>query len=308
MHAMKNKFMITITDLNGSRNFLLSQIIKKIALYLVLFVFTIFVTGALYIKYLGSKIDNLSQTKAELNALNQRLRENIEASQIEFEAIEGKIADLEHEFGLDPEADERMIDRLSHIKPTSEEEIKNRADKIVNQTFSDALVKEIFMQIPNGRVMQTHQLSEKFGWRNHPVLKRKQFHPGVDLRTPLKTPIYAPADGIIQYSGAGGSGYGNLVEIRHNYGFTTRYAHLDSNLTRKVGEFVSKGDLIAFSGNTGLSTGPHLHYEIRFLQLPLNPLNFIEWNKKNYKEIFTKEEDIPWQSLIKAMQTPLKQR
>lgn len=304
---MKNKFMITITDLNGSRNFLLSQIIKKIALYLVLFVFTIFVTGALYIRYLGSKIDSLSQTKTELNQLNQKLRDNIEASRMEFEAIEGKIADLEHEFGLDPEADERMIDRLSHIKPTSEQEIKDLADKIVHETFSDALIKEIFLQIPNGKVMQTHQLSEKFGWRNHPILKRKQFHPGVDLRTPPKTPVYAPADGIVQYSGAGGNGYGYLVEIRHNYGFTTRYAHLDSNLTRKVGEFVNKGDLIAFSGNTGLSTGPHLHYEIRFLQLPLDPLNFIDWNEKNYKEIFTKEEDIPWQSLIKAMQTPLKQ-
>ena len=293
---MKNKFMITITDLNGSRNFLLSQIIKKIALYLVLFVFTIFVTGALYIRYLGSKIDSLSQTKTELNQLNQKLRDNIEASRMEFEAIEGKIADLE-----------RVIDRLSHIKPTSEQEIKDRADKIVHETFSDALIKEIFLQIPNGKVMQTHQLSEKFGWRNHPILKRKQFHPGVDLRTPPKTPIYAPADGIVQYSGVGGSGYGYLVEIRHNYGFTTRYAHLDSNLTRKVGEFVNKGDLIALSGNTGLSTGPHLHYEIRFLQLPLDPLNFIDWNEKNYKEIFTKEEDIPWQSLIKAMQTPLKQ-
>ena len=74
-----------------------------------------------------------------------------------------------------------------------------------------------------------------------------------------------------------------------------------------MGEFVNKGDLIALSGNTGLSTGPHLHYEIRFLQLPLDPLNFIDWNEQNYKEIFTKEEDIPWQSLIKAMQTPLKQ-
>ena len=174
---MKNKFMITITDLNGSRNFLLSQIIKKIALYLVLFVFTIFVTGALYIRYLGSKIDSLSQTKTELNQLNQKLRDNIEASRMEFEAIEGKIADLEHEFGLDPEADERVIDRLSHIKPTSEQEIKDLADKIVHETFSDALRKEIFLQIPNGKVMQTHQLSEKFGWRNHPILKRKQFHP-----------------------------------------------------------------------------------------------------------------------------------
>ena len=194
---------------------------------------------------------------------------------MEFEAIEGKIADLEHEFGLDPEADERVIDRLSHIKPTSEQEIKDLADKIVHETFSDALIKEIFLQIPNGKVMQTHQLSEKFGWRNHPILKRKQFHPGVDLRTPPKTPVYAPADGIVQYSGAGGNGYGYLVEIRHNYGFTTRYAHLDSNLTRKVGEFVNKGDLIALSGNTGLSTGPHLHYEVRLSGQPVNPSSYL---------------------------------
>ena len=121
---MKNKFMITITDLNGSRNFLLSQIIKKIALYLVLFVFTIFVTGALYIRYLGSKIDSLSQTKTELHQLNQKLRDNIEASRMEFEAIEGKIADLEHEFGLDPEADEREKVRMNLWSRSSQETAK----------------------------------------------------------------------------------------------------------------------------------------------------------------------------------------
>ena len=69
----------------------------------------------------------------------------------------------------------------------------------------------------------------------------------------------------------------------------------------KQGDFVRKGDIIAYSGNSGLSTGPHLHYEIRFISKALNPINFVNWKQENYKDIFQKEGQIQWQSLVKLL-------
>ena len=120
------------------------------------------------------------------------------------------------------------------------------------------------------------------------------------------TPVRSPADGVIEYAGYHkSSGFGNLVIIEHNYGFKTSYAHLSKKFPVKSGTFVKKGDIIAYTGNSGLSTGPHLHYEVRFIARPLNPINFIKWNSSNFEKIFKKEKRVSWQSLIKLMQSHL---
>ncbi|MFA4807633.1 peptidoglycan DD-metalloendopeptidase Csd1, partial [Helicobacter pylori] len=92
-------------------------------------------------------------------------------------------------------------------------------------------------------------------------------------------------------------GYGNLIKVFHPFGFKTYYAHLNK-IVVKTGEFVKKGQLIGYSGNTGMSTGSHLHYEVRFLDQPINPMSFTKWNMKDFEEVFNKERSIRWQSLI----------
>jgi len=121
--------------------------------------------------------------------------------------------------------------------------------------------------VPEGR------LTSGFGYRRHPILKRIRFHYGVDLAANKGTPIYAPADGYITYAGRNG-GSGLFVKINHKYGFETRYGHMNKIYVRR-GQFVKRGDKIGEVGNTGLTTGPHLHYEVLFRGKYLNPLNFI---------------------------------
>lgn len=116
--------------------------------------------------------------------------------------------------------------------------------------------------------------SSPFGWRQDPVHGGRAWHAGQDLATETGTPVVAAADGVVSYSGWR-MGYGNLVEIKHDKGFSTRYGHLSKTLV-KEGQPVSTGQLVALSGNTGRSTGPHLHFEVRKDGNPLNPLPFIK--------------------------------
>ena len=113
-----------------------------------------------------------------------------------------------------------------------------------------------------------------FGMRLHPILKIMRMHNGIDIITDIGTNVYCPGGGTVDFIGWR-SGYGLTVEIEHGYGYRTIYAHLEK-VNVKKGQYVKRGDLIAFSGNSGkLSTGPHLHYEVRHNGIALDPRNFI---------------------------------
>ncbi|MDS9468664.1 DUF5930 domain-containing protein [Paracoccus sp. MBLB3053] len=99
-------------------------------------------------------------------------------------------------------------------------------------------------------------------------------HEGIDMAAPVGTPIYATGDGVVTFAGRQ-SGYGNLIKVQHELGTETRYAHL-SKIKVKVGQKVSRGSLIGAMGNTGRSTGPHLHYEVRVNGRAVNPMTFIK--------------------------------
>jgi len=96
------------------------------------------------------------------------------------------------------------------------------------------------------------------------------------------------------------SGYGKLIIIDNSYGFKSYYAHLGKIKVRH-GQVIQKGDLIALTGNTGRSNGPHLHYEIRYMQRALNPFWFIKWTMGNYEQIFEKEKRVPWNPLLELI-------
>jgi murein DD-endopeptidase MepM/ murein hydrolase activator NlpD len=113
------------------------------------------------------------------------------------------------------------------------------------------------------------RLSSGFGMRFHPVLGYSRMHQGVDFAAPSGTPVLASATGRVVGAGWGG-GYGNVVRLDHGKGFTTRYAHLSRILVR-AGQSVSQGQVIGHVGTTGLSTGPHLHYEVWQGSKPVDP-------------------------------------
>lgn len=115
--------------------------------------------------------------------------------------------------------------------------------------------------------------TSKFGYRKSPFSGRPVMHKGLDIAAPPGTPIFAPADGVISYAGYD-SGYGKLISIDHGYGMVTRYGHV-SKIYSSLGQKVKRGDVIGAVGNTGRSTGPHLHYEVRINNVPVDPSNYI---------------------------------
>jgi len=116
-------------------------------------------------------------------------------------------------------------------------------------------------------------ISSRFGYRISPFTGRRELHAAYDIANREGSPIISPANGIVTFVGKKGA-YGNLVMIDHGYGLVTRYGHLKS-IDVKRGSKVSRGDVIAKMGNTGRSTGPHVHYEVRLNGMPVNPEKYI---------------------------------
>ncbi|MCF8240259.1 MAG: peptidoglycan DD-metalloendopeptidase family protein [Melioribacteraceae bacterium] len=148
------------------------------------------------------------------------------------------------------------------------------------------LNKKLYEAIP-AIVPTNGTYGDRFGMRLHPILKVRRMHNGVDLIANVGTPIYAPGGGKVEFAGRRG-GYGWTLEIDHGFGYKTLYAHLSKIIVKK-GQKVTRGDLIAHTGSSGkLSTGPHLHYEIRHNGIALNPRNFI-YDDVNLFEIISEE-------------------
>lgn len=116
-------------------------------------------------------------------------------------------------------------------------------------------------------------LTDGFGGRSDPFTGEKGLHTAVDISSAPGQPVRAPADGIV-IKAEWANGYGNVVFISHGFGYSTRYGHL-ANFAVKAGQKVKRGDVIGEVGSTGRSTGPHLHYEVRLNDQPVNPLAYI---------------------------------
>jgi murein DD-endopeptidase MepM/ murein hydrolase activator NlpD len=145
--------------------------------------------------------------------------------------------------------------------------------KIEAKVLQQSVLKDM---LPNSSPVSAAYNSSSYGWRIDPFNGNKAFHEGLDFTANTGTPIRAAADGIVSMAEVSG-GYGNLVKIDHGAGLETRYGHT-SKILVKVGERVVKGQDIALVGNTGRSTGPHLHYEIRLNGNALDPRQYLQKN------------------------------
>ncbi|MCP4913005.1 MAG: peptidoglycan DD-metalloendopeptidase family protein [Oligoflexia bacterium] len=149
----------------------------------------------------------------------------------------------------------------------------NRLEKNVHELDQYLLDKDSFLRSTPTLLPTKGWITSYYGPRISPTSKRLRMHEGIDIGARSGTPIVASADGKISFSGVK-PGFGMFVQIDHGYGIESFYAHAKS-LFVKRGQTVKRGDLIAAIGNTGASTGPHLHYEIRVNGTPVDPLYFV---------------------------------
>jgi murein DD-endopeptidase MepM/ murein hydrolase activator NlpD len=166
-------------------------------------------------------------------------------------------------------------------------ELHEKVDKLKRKLYiemksQDELVKlaenkeKLYAAIPAIQPVSNKQLialASGFGLRTHPIYKVRKMHSGIDFAASIGTPIYATADGKVVTVDVKFSGYGKLVEIDHGFGYKTRYAHMHDFAVR-AGQHVRRGDLIGYVGNTGLSTAPHLHYEVLINGSQVDPVHY----------------------------------
>jgi len=146
---------------------------------------------------------------------------------------------------------------------------KNNYDKLI----VDVEKQLKFLDSKPNRWPLDGRITSKFGYRIHPISKKRDFHKGIDIANSLNTDIKASGSGIVTYSGWNG-GYGKVIIVSHGYGYKSVYAHNNNNLV-DVGDRVDKGQVIAKLGNTGKSTGPHLHFEVHYNGDQIDPLKVL---------------------------------
>jgi len=274
---------ITVEDVKGVKEFTFHKRVKHFALYTAAAVILLLIGSAYTVFYLTKELGSIEAKKSILEAQNVVLEKTIQNKELELTQLDERLASIEELIGMDVRDDVPLGERVNVAQLTSKER------------------SLIFDIIPNGSPIEYHGITSKFGYRTHPTLGKKEFHNGSDMKAKLFTEVYATANGVVEYAGYHReSGYGRLIIIDNGYGFKTYFAHL-GKINVKHGQVVQKGDLIGLTGNSGLSNGPHLHYEIRFMQRALNPFWFIKWTMGNYEEIFKKEKHVPWKPLLELI-------
>ncbi len=232
------------------------------------------------ISYDKKKLAETKKCARDILALKSRIenqKKNLETSIANIKREQGDIEDA-------VEKNKKLIEKLQTDRATWEKAEKDLAKQsraitqMINQEIKKTQKEGVSVAVTGGFVKPVNgKITSPFGWRMHPIFKRKIFHSGVDIGIPYGTPIKAANSGRVIFVGWY-SGYGKVVIIDHGkisgIPTTTLYAHMSATLT-KQGASVVKGQVIGKVGTTGYSTGPHLHFEVRQKGNPVNPLNFV---------------------------------
>ncbi len=266
----------------------------------VAFVTLLFTATLMIVKYSGYVRD--ARRVAELEGENERLATRIEGFQVEVEDLKRR---MEVNFELQNRA--RVLASLEPITPDVWQVgiggpepslsdpnlvnadllfsgLENNLDRLVRQTELELQgYEEIIAILENDRMIRDATpsirplkggfLSSRFGRRMDPFTGRLAYHEGVDYRARTGTPVICTADGVVTMAKKKGS-FGLMIEVNHGNGFKTRFAHLSKMLVKR-GKRVKRGEIIGLVGNTGRSTGSHLHYEVLFRKNRRDPLQYI---------------------------------
>ena len=228
------------------------------------------------IQAFGDKINELKNNIKALNEFENKIRiiANLEKK--------GKGAGLFGIGGTLPEDIDTAIplkkDHKRLLKEMHQQiELVNEASTIQHEGF-----KSLFIKLKDKRNLLASTpsiwpakgwISSTFSYRTSPFTGRREFHKGIDIANREGSPIFAPANGVVTYAKKKRL-IGNMLIIDHGYGITTKYGHI-SKFLKNSGDKVKRGEKIALIGNTGRSTGPHLHYEVHIKGVPVNPQNYI---------------------------------
>ncbi len=294
---MKDRMIITVTDIHGSRQYTLHQFVKSFVKWIALGVVLLIMIGGFYLHYLNQKVVQIDSKAKQLERTSQtlidekeRLERTIDRKTQMLHSMDEQLSDIEKLVGLTPDVDETFSKRADLAKART-------AKRVDQARLSAAQIAILNQKIPNGAPIRYQRISDGFGYRIHPITKKRQFHAGVDLVAKVGTPIYAPADGVVEMAQRKGN-YGNFLLIAHGYGFKTAYGHLH-RFAVKEGQYVTKGELIGYVGDTGKSTGPHLHYEVRYLYKWLDPAPFLHWSAKTYGDVMVQTGSmVDWSALL----------
>ncbi len=224
---------------------------------------------------LESKIDSLQSRDSEL------YRSILNADPISPGVWEGGSGGSAIDYSSDPQIlkeAERRLDKLKNkirLQANSYSELLGRVFNMKDELNHIPAIKPVPGKLISG-----------YGMRMHPIYKVRKRHTGIDLQASTGTPVYAAGDGVVKWAGIKANGYGVHIDIDHGYGYETKYAHLDKLAVRK-GEKVKRGQVVGYSGNTGLSKGPHLHYEIIKDGIKINPIDYFmaDINPEEYTKL-----------------------
>ena len=293
---MPNSLAVTVSGVKGTSHFKLSRkTVNRLKLLILTLIVTIFIVTTTVLK-LVDEVRYSREKQAQLEVQSSDLTTQLTQYQNLKEQLEGDISSKEDELLSVSSRLEEIEEYLGGSKP--ELDMNSRLNiAAVNTAVRLALLK----QIPNGSPVKIGRRSPKYGMRTHPVTKKRTMHRGLDFAVNTGTAIYSPSDGIIEVTRKSNKGSGNFIRISHAFGITSSYSHMKS-FKVKSGQFVKKGDLIGYSGNSGLTSGPHLHYEIRFIGRSMNPANFVDWNIDNFESLFENQKGIQWDYLIKNVE------
>jgi len=224
-----------------------------------------------HLNALAQRLGSLQAQVLRLNALGGRLTRMAGLDPKEFDfntlpAMGGPAADLK---GGAQNAGDFLgsLDTLS----TQIEQQSARLNALQSVLIDNQLQAAV---TPSGWPVHGGWMSSNFGLRNDPFTGRRSVHRGVDIASPMGSPIMAMGDGVVTWAGPR-TGYGNMVEVNHGQGYSTRYAHASAVLV-KVGDVVSRGDVVAKVGSSGRSTGPHLHFEVLKGHQQVDPVGYLQ--------------------------------
>ena len=225
------------------------------------------------LRVVAGRIDVLEQHIERIHEEGNDLRLLVDLPKIDEDTRKAGIGGVEDriDFTTSPGVNEL----LNHLRNTVEK--ADRELQLQLKSYTEAVKqydvnKVRYSHTPSLRPMKGFYAREKFGMRLHPILDIYRKHEGIDIANDVGTPVYASANGKVELSGRHG-GYGIMAQINHGYGFKSLYAHMSKVLVRD-GQEVKRGEVIGRSGNTGLSSGPHLHYEVRLNGIAQNPSDY----------------------------------
>lgn len=220
----------------------------------------------------GGKIKELERVLARTGIDGNALQRSAEAKRTQEEQRKEKYGRIEN--GVNTPASDGQGGPF--MPPSAASVLKEKETELYFNLRKLTTLNEVVTSLPLGSPMQQlgYRQTSGFGTRVDPFRGVLGYHAGVDLAGSKGAKIVATNDGRVDFAGWK-TAYGNVVDVKHEYGLVTRYGHLSQILVRP-GQFVKKGQVIALQGSTGRSTGEHLHYEVRYQDKPINPGNFLK--------------------------------